>query len=385
MDSPLAIVAGLTWLAAIYELRNVARHPTAMVTSYWLVLVFVSLAITIRTPAVSEWVDSGASLPHLSRFIANTCGVVALLAAQNAVYTVLVPERQLRVLRWGAISVAAAILLVMAALFARTAPLDDTREAWRAYAVNGMAGYRLTFLAFMGISFLVATVVWVRHAFLGVGTRSRTAFLLIAAGGFIGLLYVLNGYGIVLRAIGRSPVTWWGDQQLTDPLLSVALVSVLVGAAAYLWYGAVDAVRKHRAFLRLRPLWMELTEAYPDVTLLPKRSLVRDLFDIRDADFRLRRQVTEIRDARILLRDDLGKGNEPQTLRALGSDLVNNDPGDLWTEVNKLVQVADDAKGAAAPQSSVAHLGGPTHTKESEVEPDTSHTAVTKRGQGASS
>ena len=51
------------------------------------------------------------------------------------------------------------------------------------------------------------------------------------------------------------------------------------------------------AFIRLRGLWLELRSVLPSAALLPERPIWVDVLDLRDATFRLHRQVIEIRDA----------------------------------------------------------------------------------------
>ncbi|WP_438486766.1 MAB_1171c family putative transporter [Streptomyces sp. S186] len=66
---------------------------------------------------------------------------------------------------------------------------------------------------------------------------------------------------------------------------------------------------KYRAYLRLRPLWLALYRAVPDIVLdppLPYR--LEHLLPLRDLDYRLYRRVIEIRDGQRALRPYLPPG-----------------------------------------------------------------------------
>ena len=75
---------------------------------------------------------------------------------------------------------------------------------------------------------------------------------------------------------------------------------VVEGEAAPL-PGRRDAL--YRRFWQLRPLWVELVTAMPDVALFPPRSALADLVHISDLEGRVMRQIIEILDIRGLTKD----------------------------------------------------------------------------------
>lgn len=312
MGSPLFIVGILAGLAAALETRALVKRRSAMVVSYWFVMLFISLALIVRSEYVAPHVDRLAGVPHVSRHLANSFGVLVLCAAQNAVYTSLISQRHMHRQRAVASASTTAVLLAMTILFAMALPLEPARENWYAYEHPPLAAYRFIFLGYLGISFSVVSALWARYAFKGNSARIRVAFILISSGGAIGTLWVINDLGIVLRALDLNPVSAWGSEGSMDSLLAFAVLLVLVGATFHSWVGVVDRLRKHVTFLELRALWRVLLATCPEVALLPQRPLWRDLVGIGDSDFRLRRQVTEIRDARLLLQ----RRGHPQAYRA---------------------------------------------------------------------
>ncbi len=66
---------------------------------------------------------------------------------------------------------------------------------------------------------------------------------------------------------------------------------------------------KYRAYLRLRPLWLALYQAVPDIVLDPPLlHRLEHLLPLRDLDYRLYRRVIEIRDGQRALRPYLPPG-----------------------------------------------------------------------------
>jgi hypothetical protein len=94
----------------------------------------------------------------------------------------------------------------------------------------------------------------------------------------------------------------------------VAAVLVLAGATLPTWGPRLGVpalwgwFRDYRTYLGLRPLWLALYRANPQIALVPPLPFVLDVVSLRDLDMRLYRRVIEIRDGRLALQPYLVPG-----------------------------------------------------------------------------
>lgn len=132
----------------------------------------------------------------------------------------------------------------------------------------------------------------------------------VALGCFVGSIYgILRSSYLVARLFNKP---FLGGDQFVDFTSDFCLVScillVVIGGAAPKWERLSEMVRAHGAINDLRPLWVLLTDAVPTAIYdapahrRPKRaSHLREYWDWRDLDTRLRRRVNEILDAALNL------------------------------------------------------------------------------------
>ncbi|QEU89962.1 hypothetical protein CP970_02725 [Streptomyces kanamyceticus] len=81
-------------------------------------------------------------------------------------------------------------------------------------------------------------------------------------------------------------------------------------------------IGKYRAYRRLRPLWLALSRAVPDIVLDPPvLGGLGDILPLRDLDYRLYRRVIEIRDGQHALRPYLPKETRSCDAEAEARDL----------------------------------------------------------------
>ena len=93
MGWALGVVAGLTWVGTLYQVRSLLRRSRdPVIRYYWLSLLFISLALTFAVPTVYAAIDGLARVPNLSKLLANGSAVLAALSVQSAVYLSLVSE-----------------------------------------------------------------------------------------------------------------------------------------------------------------------------------------------------------------------------------------------------------------------------------------------------
>lgn len=128
----------------------------------------------------------------------------------------------------------------------------------------------------------------------------------VALGCFIGSLYGMLRSAYLIARLFDKPFLG-GDHFVgftSNFCLVVCVILVVVGGAGPSWERLGEMIRAHGAINDLRPLWVLLTDAVPTAIYdapahrRPKRaSHLREYWDWRDLDTRLRRRVTEILDA----------------------------------------------------------------------------------------
>ncbi|OKH98414.1 hypothetical protein A6A06_30030 [Streptomyces sp. CB02923] len=166
--------------------------------------------------------------------------------------------------------------------------------------------YQAAYLtAFVVGKVLVARACWhfaklTDHAWVRRGLR------IAAAGAAIELVYPAGRYAdVFLTQYGWNPLRWSDVSRTT---LTVGMVLNIVGWTAPLWGPRVSAARSwladYRSYRLLRPLWLALHQAHPEISL--PSSTGSDLSALYDLRFHLHRRVIEIRDGCLALRGHHG-------------------------------------------------------------------------------
>ncbi|GAA3081803.1 hypothetical protein GCM10020000_79660 [Streptomyces olivoverticillatus] len=190
---------------------------------------------------------------------------------------------------------------LMAATIAALVGLNTTVDPHAGCVTSQAVPWYSPFWWILVAAHLVGTipcvVLCVRYAHHTRDRSLRAGLLLLATGFTSSTLF----WSIVLAFLLARPA-WLG-----------ALFPLNIGLTAWLMTAGVSlplVLAVHRStrdaivLWRLRPLWLELTEAAPHVALDEPRALIRDVIaSPRTIHLRLYRQVIEIRDAMLILRD----------------------------------------------------------------------------------
>ena len=300
--------AALCWAAVGLRLRATFRdRRNAALRSLWLALVALGLALTVFVPPVYRSLDRLLGVPNASELIGH-CLVLVSAWQGRAVLPRLADAVVRR--RWAALDAAllAAVLAGLTWLFV-LAPVDVEAPGsfTRRYAgAPYVAEYWALFLAYLGFALGHMALLSRRYARIVPRRFLRVGLHLVSAAGCVGLVYFAHwGLPPLLHRLGL-PVPGFLDVEWR-PVSAAAVSLLLVGATIPQWgpltsrWSPRRLWQQHRALRRLRPLWLDVYRATPDIALEHHRSRIGELLDLRALDYRLYRRVVEIRDGRLAL------------------------------------------------------------------------------------
>ncbi|MFD4574971.1 MAB_1171c family putative transporter [Streptomyces sp. NPDC058417] len=292
MTTP-TIIAGILWLVALWRLPAI-RHSHKQ-RSLALTLVALAAALTFEVPQVKEMVDAAVGAEaRLSPLLKHLLGVTSAAYLLDFVIAVVRPQGLARRTRLVAAGVTLPLMLTFYAL-ANWTPGGPVRLGEGRGALFPVL-YMAVFTLYIGIAMVVAT--WL---FLG-GVRHSRTFLGKAGLGFLGLGTLLGSLYAVQRIVFVTIQLSSGIQypdlanSLSTTLKQATVLSVAVGVCLPPLSVAVEYIAAAITLHKLRPLWIQLTEAAPHVVLATS---VRR----RRIPFRLERCVIEIEDACLALRE----------------------------------------------------------------------------------
>lgn len=263
-------------------------------------LLAFAMALTADIPAVYVRVDGVLGRPNVADLIEHVSGMVgvcALLVMLSGLggRTSSASRRRLRVAVLGAAVGASAGLFFAAGL-----PVEATHFTDRYGNLPVIAAYWSITLAYFGVALIdLAQVIATQ------GARARRRVLrvglrLVGAGVVLGVLY--SAIKLVELVVDEDSAAG-AVRRVTDRLDPIVLVTgavvigvgLLLPAADTTWHHAGAGVRDRVALVRLRRLWLDLTEAMPEAVLGERPSLWADVCG-REASLRLYRRMIEIRD-----------------------------------------------------------------------------------------
>ncbi|MDQ7808719.1 MAB_1171c family putative transporter [Amycolatopsis sp. A133] len=324
LDSTVLAATGAT-AAWLLFLRAVLRNPrNDALLCAWLCALLVAFGLYLGL--LEYGAEATRPLPLWARISATTqhvCTVVGLYSGYCA-YAFLVHEHREAVrhtVRQAWVLAATLTLMVLPAVLAD--PGDFTAAHLGHYGESSLAGgYLVVFTIYAGIivgALAKTSWTWSRRAD---DRWIRRGLLAGTAGLLAGVLYFLLRAGYLALAVtGHQPAAKEGS--LIGWLLAVAVPLSLCGLTAPVWGPRLSQVRgwwwAYHAHRRLRPLWAELTGAFPHVrlSLPPSRPGWSPLH--RHVDLRLHLRVMQIWDARRAL---LGYCRDADYRRALSESTL---------------------------------------------------------------
>ncbi|MFJ9418666.1 MAB_1171c family putative transporter [Streptomyces sp. NPDC101227] len=301
------VCAVVAWLAFAYKLSALRKSPR----DYALIalcgaLLFSALSFTLAEPSLYQAIDRLLGVPNSAALMCMGC-VVALLACQQVVLSFWAHPPGLAWRRARPRVLAA--VLVLAALIGLFVAMSPTHErptdVSLYYAGRPLyAGYLLIFLAYYTFGEIETGRLSHRYANVSHRLWLRRGLRLTAAGSWLTLGFsliriadiVLAEHSAALREL--EAVAWvCGD---------VGALLTHIGWTLPGWGPALSAPRRWlrawRQYRRLRPLWHVLHEVTPTIELTASANGFWSRFRPSTLEFKVYRQVIEIRDGQLALR-----------------------------------------------------------------------------------
>jgi hypothetical protein len=345
---------------AVVIVRLARRHrehgPNSAMS--WLVMLAITAAVTAKAPPVYHGLSVLTGIPNVARLVDHGCVLVASWAAQNILLHINHPEaarrRSLPHAIWIAIAFAG-----MCVTFAMTnAPVDEVRFAGKYGSTPGVLEYWLVYVAGLLPTLLNTARLSARYASMTTDPAVRLGLRLIAAGVLCSVTY--HFHKAAFFAARRFDMDY--PRALSVPLdryltlLSVTLI--LVGLALPNWHTPTP-ISNYRKYHRLRPLWLALYRVNPEIALDPPKPRLVELLDLRDLDLRLYRQVVEIRDGRLALREYLDPRVAAEAKAAARRSGLTGQKLDAAVEAATLAAAIEAAARGAAPPTDVSPVAVP--------------------------
>jgi hypothetical protein len=311
------VIAFAAFLYRLVTLPGRRGDPTHLALCVYFFGSFFSFVIGLD--AVSPHV---AALFHYRNvtIIMSHAAVLVLTAAQLVVLThwVLPAERARRRARWLVLGFAGALAALMI-LFLVTLPMERQGTSATSSLLNMRNPAYALYVTLFTVLVAAGQVVTVRVSWRFAGTAAqrwlRRSMRTVAVGAVLILGYCVMRLIQVAATRAQFDVSAWNPVQWL--LGDVGSLLELLGWTAPGWGPALAALprwaRAYRRYHQLRPLWVALHRATPDIALGRPRSRVADAVP-GDLGFRLYRRVIEILDGQRALRPYLAPpvdGNGP--------------------------------------------------------------------------
>ncbi|MFH8345627.1 MAB_1171c family putative transporter [Streptomyces sp. NPDC018045] len=311
---PIAALA--CWIAFAYTLVPLLRGHrrnaglTALCVSFGCQGMYLSMSTPVR------W--TGTLFGTITWYnVSVQLWIIAVLASQQILLIHWIhPRAEARVRARRRLLLLAVVPVTMVVLFFLATLQGPPRNVFKHPGDQPFfVAYQAAYLtAFVVGKVLVARACWhfaklTDHAWVRRGLR------IAAAGAAIELVYPAGRYAdVFLAQYGWNPLRWSDVSRTT---LTVGMVLNIVGWTAPLWGPRVSAARSwladYRSYRLLRPLWLALHQAHPEISL--PSSTGSDLSALYDLRFHLHRRVIEIRDGCLALR---GHHGDPGAVPAPG-------------------------------------------------------------------
>ncbi|MEU5853355.1 MAB_1171c family putative transporter [Saccharopolyspora shandongensis] len=307
------------------------RSTTQRVVRVGLLALGVSQAL--NTPAIYAEIGRITGVPNVARLLSHGAMLVVVWSAFAFMSYLNCPAKVAKRRSAHHACWIAGAFALMSVLFA-LAPVDvdEVRFASRYGDAPWVLEYWLVYLFCLApVLLAIAGETW-RYARLVTGVMLRTGLRLIGVGALCALVY--HAHKAFFFAANRFDVAY---PEATGRLLDVwlppaATVLVLVGATSQWWGHRLRLpslarwLRSYRRHLALRPLWLALYRANPQIALVPPLPRLFEVLVPRDVGLRLYRRVIEIRDGRLALQPYLDPGFAVEARRrASGSGVTGQE------------------------------------------------------------
>jgi hypothetical protein len=299
MTAAAIAVSVLFWLGGITRLPSAIRAPSRR--PLCAALLAFALALTFDIPPVYTAFDHAVGIPNLADLIEHSFAIIGVFALLRTLEQLTnAPSRRRSRILW---ILPIAAVAGSALLFAVASPRYEDSDFTDRYGQSPLivAYWAITIGYFAVILIELARLV-IRHSGRCRRTALRVGLRFVGAGVAVGVAYSLLKIGTETLAVSRTNIhryVGWLDSAALVIGGSLIGIGLLLPALDTTWTAAATRLSDRLALLRLRRLWLDVTEHDPDIVLDGRRSLIADL-TTRDPSFRLYRRVIEIRDAQLI-------------------------------------------------------------------------------------
>jgi hypothetical protein len=347
----------LAWGFVVGKLLKWRRQRSLTGGTLWLILIGLACSFTVTAPAPYRAIAELTGVPNIGRLLSHIFMLLAVWAAQAMLLGL--TKSDTREHRWwlGAAIVALSVVFALA-----DTPVDDPRFASRYAETPWVLEYWLVFVAGLAPAFInIVRLCW-RYARLSGSAIGKLGLRLISIGIVVSLVY--HAHKGIYFAAQRFDFPYPNFNGLWDKILPpIATVLVLIGATLPSWGPRIglsalfDWAGRWRTYQRLRPLWLALYHANPQIALVAPKPALLEFLLWGDLDLRLYRRVIEIRDGRLALQPYL----DPEIgLAARDRSGLRGQELDAIVEAATLAAAVDAKRSGAQPRTTepVAVPGG---------------------------
>lgn len=289
------LIAALCAATAIGKLRP-GHQRRSSPTRRFFALGVLSLGVSFATaaPATRDLAASLEPLPHTTRFVGNTLGMLAGCCALAMLSHALHEPARARQLVQSHFLILATVVLARLALLTITMPAPTTELTATHAADPLVATYVMLHAGYLAMAMAQFSWLTRRYATRSASPGLRVGLRLTFAGLAFGGIWASWKTTIVLtQLLGAQPMHSASDISLT--LAAFCGLFITAGACHAAWARRLHALlrplRIRRAYARLEPLWATMTAAMPQVHLgaatTPDEALYRRVIEVRDAQFAL--------------------------------------------------------------------------------------------------
>jgi hypothetical protein len=319
-DLPAWIVVALLTEEVIRRAPAARRNPRSR--TLWLVFLALDLSMVTKIHLVGDFLYRLTGVDDIATLAKHLTGVAAVALLLRWV-TDVVPGRMdgrrepsyrraissnpRRIITWAAIVITTVIFPLSQR---RTGNQEDSEFIFVQAGHLWGSLHLLLFYTYLIFGLICAALMCADAAQAAAPGPFKYGMQGIALGCSIGSMYGILRASYLTARLFNKPFLG-GDQFVSvasNFCLVICVALVVVGGAAPKWERLNEMVKAHGAINDLRPLWVILTDAVPSAIYdapahrRPKRiSHLREYWNWRDLDTRLRKRVTEILDASLNL------------------------------------------------------------------------------------
>jgi hypothetical protein len=305
------------WAAAVYKARELRVDPkNRALRAFCAALATVAAALTIAAAhSVDTGIDRLVHVPNIALWIVNSLTLVSVFNVQMFLLRFTYPPATVKTKAQPRRIVLLGAVITMLVLLSLASTQETASMAVTYSSRPAIVGYLLVYLTCLGAAFIDLLRLSLRYAKHTARRWVRAGLRLFAAGSVTALGYVAHKAVFVLCRAVTAPTL--GDERTISAVLGAATVLLIcVGTTIPAWGPWLDPSTRtdYHSYRQLQPLWTALSDTFPEIAFAPSGTGKKPAPQaIHEA---LYRQVIEIRDGMLLLRDYLDPDIEETSRKA---------------------------------------------------------------------